>query len=86
MTTISSSTTEASVHCHDCNMTASSEEEARANGFCHVKVFDARRRRRVGSDDDEEEQQQAAGLENGYWLCTDCFHRMRETLLVVSGE
>ena len=77
------------VHCHDCDMIAPSPEEARANGFCHVKVFDARRRVLVGGND--EDQQGAVGrLEDDggyYWLCPDCFHHMRETLLVLrSGD
>jgi hypothetical protein len=42
------------VHCHDCGLIASSPEEARANGFCHVKVFDARRRLVVVGGDDED--------------------------------
>ena len=75
------------VHCHDCSMIASSPEEARAYGFCHVKVFDARRRV-VGGGDDEDQQEAAAGrLKDGYyWLCPDCFHHMRETLLVASSD
>ena len=74
------------MHCHDCNMTASSEEEARANGFCHVKVFDARRQVIVVGND--EHQQEAEGrLKDGYyWLCPDCFHHMQETLLAVGGN
>lgn len=74
------------VYCHDCGLIASSLEEARANGFCHVKVFDARRRVVVGGDD--EDQQEAAGrLKDGYyWLCHDCFHHMQETLLVVDRD
>jgi hypothetical protein len=32
------------VHCHDCGILACSPEETRAYGFCHLKVFDARRR------------------------------------------
>ena len=78
------------VHCHDCGMIAFSREEAKANGFCHVKVFDARRRVVVGGHDDEDQQQEAAAgrLEDDgyYWLCPDCFNHMRETLLVVSGD
>jgi hypothetical protein len=76
------------VHCHDCGMIASSPKEAKANGFCHVKVFDARRRVVVRGDDDEDQQEEAEGrLKDGYyWLCPDCFHHMRETLLVVSGD
>ena len=79
------------VHCHDCGMIASSPAEAaRANGFCHVKVFDARRLVVVGGDDEDRRQEEAAaeGLKDGYyWLCSDCFHHMRETLLVVmNGE
>jgi hypothetical protein len=76
------------VHCHDCGMIASSPEEARANGFCHVKVFDARRRVVVGGgDDDEDQQKTAGGLKDGYyWLCPDCFHHMQGTLLVVGRD
>lgn len=76
------------VHCHDCGMIASSPQDARAYGFCQVKVFDARRRV-VGDDDDEDQQQEATALrlkDGYYWLCPDCFHHMRETLLVVSGD
>jgi hypothetical protein len=75
------------VHCHDCGMIASSPEEARANVFCHVKVFDARRRVVVGVGDDEDQQEEAAGRpkDGYYWLCPSCFHHMRETLLVVGG-
>ncbi len=77
---------EEEVHCHDCGMIASSSEEARSNGFCHVKVFDARRRVVVGGDD-EYQQKAAGGLKDGYyWLCHDCFHHMQETLLVVGGD
>jgi hypothetical protein len=74
------------VYCHDCGLIASSPEEAKASGFCHVKVFDARRRVVVGGDD--EDPQKAAGrLKDGYyWLCPDCFHHMQETLLVVDGD
>ena len=77
------------VHCHDCDMIAFSPEEARANGFCHVKVFDARRRVLVAGHDDEEQQEAAWRLEDDggyYWLCPDCFHHMRETLLVVGSD
>jgi hypothetical protein len=75
------------VYCHDCGLIASSPEEAGANGFCHVKVFDARRRVVVGGDDDEEPQKAAGRLKDGYyWLCPDCFHHMQETLLVVHGD
>jgi hypothetical protein len=77
------------VHCHDCGMIASSPEDARAYGFCHMKVFDGRRRVVGGGGGDEDQQQEAAvgGLKDGYyWLCPDCFHHMRETLLVVSGD
>jgi hypothetical protein len=78
------------VHCHDCGMIASSPEEARANGFCHVKVFDARRLQLVsGGGDDMEEEEQAERLvvEVGYcWLCPDCFLHVRETLLVVGSD
>jgi hypothetical protein len=75
------------VHCHDCDMIAFSPKEARANGFCHVKVFDARRRVVVGGDEDQQEEV-AGGLEDDgyYWICPDCFHHMRETLLVVGGD
>jgi hypothetical protein len=74
------------VHCHDCGLIASLPEEARANGFCHVKVFDARRRVVVGGDD-EDQQKAVGGLKDGYyWLCPDCFHHMQETLLVVDGD
>jgi hypothetical protein len=74
------------VHCHDCGMITSSPEEARAHGFCHVKVFDARRRIVVGGDD-EDQQKTAGGLKDGYyWLCPDCFHHMQETLLVVGRD
>lgn len=73
------------VYCHDCGLIASLPEEARANGFCHVKVFDARRR--VVGGDDEDQQKAAGGLKDGYyWLCPDCFHHMQETLLVVDGD
>jgi hypothetical protein len=74
------------VHCHDCDMIASSPEEARANGFCHVKVFDARRRVVVVGHVEDQQQEQATAeiLKDGYyWLCPDCFHYMRKTLLVV---
>jgi hypothetical protein len=76
------------VHCHDCGLIASSLGEARANGFCHVKVFDARRRLVVVGGDDEDQQKAAGGLkdDNYYWLCPDCFHHMQETLLVVDGD
>ncbi len=81
---------EMTVRCHDCDMTTSSPEEARANGFCHVKVFDARRRVVVGGDDEDQQEEAAGRLEDDdgyYWLCPDCFHHMRETLLVVgSGD
>ena len=78
------------VHCHDCGIIASSPtEEAVANGFCHVKVFDARRRVVVvvGHDEDQQQEQAAAEiLKDGYyWLCPDFVHYMRETLLVVNG-
>ena len=67
-------------------MIASSPEEARANGFCHVKVFDARRRVVVSGDDDEDQQEEAGRLKNGYyWLCPDCLHHMRESLPVVGA-
>jgi hypothetical protein len=75
------------VYCHDCGLIASSPEEARANGFCHVKVFDARRRVVVVGGDDEDPQKAAERLKDGYyWLCPDCFHHMQETLLVVDGD
>jgi hypothetical protein len=75
------------VYCHDCGLIASSPEESRAYGFCHVKVFDARRRVVVGGDDDEDPQKAAGRLKDGYyWLCPDCFHHMQETLLVVDGD
>ena len=84
---------EAAVHCHDCSRIASSPEEAIANGFCYVKVFDARRRVVVGGHDDEEDQQKEAAAPGRpedddyyYWLCPNCFHHMRETLLVVSRD
>jgi hypothetical protein len=64
---------ETTLHCHDCGMIASSpKEEARAKGFCHVKVFDARRLVVVGGDDEEEDQQEEDGgrLKDGYyWHC-----------------
>jgi hypothetical protein len=75
------------VHCHGCGTIASSPEEVRANGFCHVKVFDARRRVVVGGDDDEDQQEAEGGPKDGYyWLCPYCFHHMRETLLVVGSD
>jgi hypothetical protein len=75
------------VFCHDCGLIASSQEEARANGFCHVKVFDARRRVVVDGGNDEDQQKAAGRLKDGYyWLCPDCFHHMQETLLVVDGD
>lgn len=72
-------------------MIASSPEEARANGFCRVKVFDARRRVIVdGDDEDQQEEEEAAGIlehdDGYYWLCPHCFHHMRETLLVVGDD
>lgn len=74
------------VYCHDCGLIASLPEEARANGFCHVKVFDARRRIVVGGDD-EDQQKAVGGLKDGYyWLCPDCFHHMQETLLVMGDD
>ena len=80
---------QATAHCDDCGLIASSPaEEARAKGFCRVKVFDARRLVVGGNDEDQEEA--AGGLEDDdgyYWLCSDCFHHMQETLLVVgSGD
>ena len=90
MTTSSAGPEQKEVHCHDCGTIASSSEEAKADGFCHVRVFDARRRAVVGGDDDEEEedQQEAAGRQKDgyYWLCPDCFHHMQETLLVVGDD
>jgi hypothetical protein len=88
MTTLSTGANdhEATVCYHDCGMIAPSPEEARANGFCHVKLFDARRRVVRG---DEYQQEEAAGrLEDDgyYWLCPDCFLHMRETLLVVGDD
>ena len=53
------------VYCHDCGLIASLPEEARANGFCHVKVFDARRRVVVGGDD-EDQQKAVGGLKYGF--------------------
>jgi hypothetical protein len=89
MTTDSEEKTE-EVHCHDCGMISCSPQEAIAKGFCHVKVFDARRLTVVSGHDDEDQQQKeaAAGIlkeddDGYYWLCPDCFHHMRETLLVV---
>jgi hypothetical protein len=74
------------VYCHDCGLIASLPKEARANWFCHVKAFDARRRVVAGGDD-EDQQEAAGGLKDGYyWLCPDCFHHMQETLLVVDGD
>ena len=74
------------VYCHDCGLIASLPKEARANGFCRVKAFDARRRVVAGVDD-EDQQEAAGGLKDGYyWLCPDCFHHMQETLLVVDGD
>jgi hypothetical protein len=80
-------TTTEEVHCHDCGMIASSPEEATTKGFCHVKVFDARRRVVVGGDD-EDQKEAALGLkdDNYYWLCPGCFHHMKETLLVVGHD
>jgi hypothetical protein len=80
---------DATVHCHECDVIATSREEGIANGFCHVKVFDARRRVVVGGSD--EDQQEAADrlIDDGYyWLCPNCFHQMRQTLLVLgrSGD
>ena len=90
MTTSSSSAPEQKeVHCHDCGTIASSSEEAKANGFCHVKVFDARRRAVVGcgGNDDEDQQEAAWRLKDGYyWVCPDCFHHMQETLPVVGDD
>ncbi len=75
------------VHCHDWGRIiaeSSLEEEARSNRFRHVEVFDARRLLIAGGGNLKEEQ--AEELEDGYWLCPDCFHHMRETLLVVGGD
>jgi hypothetical protein len=60
---------EVTLHCHDCGMIASSSEEARADGFCHVKVFDARRRVVGGGDDDDQQEEETAFLpyENPTW-------------------
>ncbi len=81
---------EAIVYCHVCNVIAISREEAIANGFCHVKVFDARRRVVVGGGGSDEDQQETASrlTDDGYyWLCPNCFHHIRETFLVVgSGD
>jgi hypothetical protein len=78
------------VLCHDCGMIASSPtEEARAKGFCHVKVFDPRRRVAVGGDEEDQQEEAAWRLKDDgyYWLCPECFHHMQETLLVVgSGD
>jgi hypothetical protein len=41
-------------------MLASSPDETRAYGSCHVKLFDAGRRVIGGGDDDDEHQQQEA--------------------------
>jgi hypothetical protein len=57
------------VYCHDCGIIASSPtEEAVANGFCHVKVFYARRRVvGVGHDEDQQQEEAAAEiLKDGY--------------------
>jgi hypothetical protein len=90
MTTDSEDEKVGEVHCRDCGMVASSPEEARANGFCHRKVFDVRRRVVIGGHDDEDQQQEAATWrpkndDGYYWLCPDCFHHMGETLPVVVG-
>jgi hypothetical protein len=53
-----------------------------------VKVFDARRGVVVVGHDEDQQQEQAAAeiLKDGYyWLCPDCFHYTRETLLVMNG-
>ena len=78
---------ETTLHCHKCGMIASSPEEARADGFCHLKVFDPRRRVIIGDGEDQQEEA-AGGLEDAgyYWLCPDCFHHMQETLLVADGD
>jgi hypothetical protein len=50
-------------------------------------VFDARRRVIGGGDDDEDQQQEAAARrlkDADYWLCSDCFHHMREKVLLES--
>ena len=88
MTTSSAGPEQKEAHCHDCGTIASSSEEAKADGFCHVRVFDARRRAVVGDDDDDEDQQEAAERQKDgyYWLCPDCFHHMQETLLVVGDD
>ena len=80
---------ETTLHCHDCGMMASSpKEESRAKGFCHVKVFDARRLVVGGYDEDQQQEAAARRLKDDgyYWLCPDCFDHMRETLLVVAGS
>ena len=87
MTTSSAGPEQKEAHCHDCGTIASSSEEAKADGFCHVRVFDARRRAVVGDDDDEDQQEAAGRQKDGYyWLCPDCFHHMQETLLVVGDD
>jgi len=76
---------EATVHCHDCGMIASSPEEARAKRFCHVKVFDVRRL--LGGDEDRQKATGRLEDDDGYyWLCSDCFHHMLEALPVVGGD
>ncbi len=79
---------ETMVHCHECDVMATSREEAKANGFCHMKVFDARRRVVVGGGGDEDQQETADRLidDTYYWLCHNCFHQMRETLLVLGSS
>jgi hypothetical protein len=75
---------EMTVHCHDCDMIASSPEEARTNAFCHVKVFDARRLIVVGDHNEDQQEAMWRLKDDGYyWLCPNCFHHMRETLLLV---
>ena len=87
MTTSSAGPEQKEAHCHDCGTIASSSEEAKADGFCHVRVFDARRRAVVGGGDDDDQQEAAGRQKDGYyWLCPDCFHHMQETLLVVGDD
>jgi hypothetical protein len=89
VTTSSAAPEQKEVRCHDCGRIASSSEEAKADGFCHVRVFDAHRRTVVGGDEEEEDDQQEAAVrqkDGYYWLCPDCFHHMQETLLVVGDD
>ena len=72
-------------HCHDCDMIASSPEEARSKGFCNVKAFDARRR--VGGNDEDLQRPTIRLREDAYyWLCPGCFNHMRVTLPIVGGD